>query len=149
MDQSDCDEYVHEEDDFGAPEHQAQKISYQDMYLDSTRSSLTRGRDSISFDNRANHDTTNNTFYSRDKYFYNTKTDRENRRPPQNKDTRRGARQRYFDCSNNEKPKSNYTPAPPRLKMAMKLIYDLIRLVYHLSKITTTVANNTQDLTED
>lgn len=143
MDQSEYDEYVHEEDDFGAPEHQkAQNISYRDMYLDSTRSSLTRGRDSNSFNNRANRDTNNNTFYSRDKHFYNTKRDRGKRRLPRNKDTRGGVRQRYFDRPTNEKLKSNYTPAPPRLKTAIKLLYDLIRIVYHLSKITTKVTNN-------
>lgn len=42
-----------------------------------------------------------------------------------------------------QKHNSTYTPATLSLCTTMKLMYDLIHLVHHLSKVTTTVTNNT------
>lgn len=65
--------------------------------------------------------------------------DRPKRRPQQNKRP-----QRYFDKQNRTKNNNtNYTPASPRLRAASKLMYDLIRFVHHLEKVTTKVTNNT------
>lgn len=37
---------------------------------------------------------------------------------------------------------TTHIPAPPRLKVAIKRMYDLIRLVHHLGKVTTKVRDN-------
>lgn len=67
-----------------------------------------------------------------------------NRRP----NYRGGSRQtRYFPRTNNTRPREtqrnpNYTPAPPQLKTTIKLMYDLIRAVHHLDKVTTKKCDN-------
>lgn len=63
-------------------------------------------------------------------------------------DYRGGSRQtRYFPRTNKTRPREtprnpNYTPAPPQLKTTIKLMYDLIRAVHHLDKVTTKKGNN-------
>ncbi|KAL1246830.1 hypothetical protein QQF64_034787 [Cirrhinus molitorella] len=38
---------------------------------------------------------------------------------------------------------SNYTPATPRMRKTIKLMYDLVRFVHHLEKVTTKIKDNT------
>ncbi|MFP3992852.1 hypothetical protein U9R90_36325, partial [Streptomyces sp. E11-3] len=80
--------------------------------------------------NQRDTNTTHNT--------YNIQRDRENRFLPRN-NNRRGGRQNDSNMDRNP----DYTPPSPRLKLAMKLTYELIRAVHHLQNVTTKIKDNT------
>lgn len=60
------------------------------------------------------------------------------RPPPRNRKRLEPTRQ------NKKSPRQNpdFTPAPPQLKMTIKLFYELIHQVHHLERVTTKVQNN-------
>ncbi len=114
----------------------------RDIYSDSVRASIRAPRaQPAATGNRNNRDI--NTTYNRDTYnTYHRERDRVNRFLPRKE--RQGERQRYFQQNRDENlEKPNYTPPPPRLKLTMKLMYNLIRTVHHLQKVTTKMTDNT------
>ena len=99
--------------------------------------------DVIDFDEESPPRYTQREYYNSNIYNYNTRyknRDRGNRFPPGRE--RQGGRQRYFDQSKHNGD-SVYTPPSPKLKLTMKLMYELTRTVHHLQKITIKVTNNT------
>lgn len=76
--------------------------------------------------------------YKKDSHnTYSTQRDRGNRFLPGN--NRGGGRQRESNTDRNP----DYTPPSPRLKLTMKLMYELIRAVHHLHNVTTKIKDNT------
>lgn len=69
---------------------------------------------------------------------YDTQRDRGNRFLPRNNN--RG-RERQKESNTDRNP--DYIPPSPRLKLTMKLMYELIRAVHHLHNVTTKIKDNT------
>ncbi len=138
--QTQYDEYVQEDEFVETTRPGAELRGQRDIYSDSVRASIRAPRAPAATGNRNNREI--NTTYNRDAYnTHHRERDRVNRFLPRKE--RQGERQIYFQQNrdkNLEKP--NYTPPPPRLKLTMKLMYDLIRTVHHLQKVTTKITDN-------
>lgn len=137
-DEIEYDSYVQEEEDERRNLQSTRPHTYsqRDTYIESSHSSPNRGRNTISYAYPAGRDIRNEQPPER----VERQRDRFNRPFPKKRQKDRGGPKRYFQEQTNIK--SNYTPASPRLRTAMKLMYDLIRLVHHLEKVTTKVTNN-------
>ncbi|KAL0189772.1 hypothetical protein M9458_016871, partial [Cirrhinus mrigala] len=137
-DEIEYDSYVQEEEDerFNLQSTRPHTYSQRDTYIESSHSSANRGHNTLSYANRAGRDIGIEQPPDRTE----RQRDRVNRPFPRKRQRDRGGPKRYFQEQTNNK--SNYTPASPRLRTAMKLMYDLIRLVHHLEKVTTKVINN-------
>ncbi|KAL0167400.1 hypothetical protein M9458_039244, partial [Cirrhinus mrigala] len=138
-DELEYDAYVQEEEEerFDTQFARPHTYSLRDTYVESSRSMASRGHNAISYANRAGRDIRIEQPPER----VDRQRDRESRPPlPRKRQNFGGGPKRYFQKQTNNK--SNYIPASPRLRTAMKLMYDLIRLVHHLEKVTTKITNN-------
>lgn len=78
------------------------------------------------------------TYLTRDEVRYDFPYRQSKRTDKQNKQR---TRVRYTEQSG--KTKSNYIPATPKLRMTIKMMYDLIRFIHHLDNVSTKIVNNT------
>ncbi len=133
------DQYTEYDDQDSEPlDHRPNIRARRDVCYGSARPTAGVSRAPMATENRSPRDTNTNMTYNKDSHnTYNIQRDRGNRFLPRN--TRGGGRQKDSNIDRNP----DYTPPSPRLKLTMKLMYELIRAVHHLQNVTTKIKDNT------